>query len=119
MNGIWKKLRETKGAWTVLALSLCAAALLLLSFFPGNDGDMTAEESRLSGTLSAIAGAGETRISIYYAEESGGRSVPCGAVIVSEGAGDIAVRLNLLRAAQTLLRLPAGAVEVFEAEGSR
>lgn len=118
MNRIWKKLRETKGAALALALFLCAAAFLLLSVSPGESGDMTDEEARLSRTLSAIAGAGKTRIAVYYAAESGGRSVPCGAVIVSEGAGDIAVRLDLLRAAQTLLRLPAGAVEVFEAEGS-
>lgn len=103
----------------VLTLFLCAAGCLLLSAFPERNGSMTAEETRLSGTLSAIAGAGETRISIYYSVESGRQNVPCGAVIVSEGAGDVTVRLNLLRAAQTLLRLPAEAVEVFVAEGGK
>lgn len=115
MNRFWKWLRETKGILTVLALSLCAAVCLTLSAVPGESDGMTAEEARLSGTLSAIAGAGNTRISIHYSAENGNQGVPCGAVIVSEGAGDVAVRLNLLRAAQTLLQLPAGAVEVFEA----
>lgn len=113
---MWKKLRETKGAMLSLALALCAAACLLLSLFPGGDAGMTAEEARLSRTLSAISGAGKTRISVYYASENGQKGAPCGAVIVAAGAGDVEVRLNLLRAAQTLLRLPAGAVEVFEAE---
>ena len=119
MNRLWQKIRETKGMAAALALLLCAAVCLLLSVSPGGDAGMTAEETRLSRTLSAIAGAGHTRISIYYSADGGGKGAPCGAIIVAEGAGDIAVRLDLLRAAQTLLHLPAEAVEVFEAEAGK
>lgn len=122
MKELGQKIKESKGTVWVLALLVCAAFFLLLPGSSGGDSAMTAEEKRLSETLSAIAGAGRTRISIYYSVSGSGLSgetrVPCGAVIVSEGADDIAVKLNLLRAAQTLLQLPAGAVEVFDAEGS-
>ena len=112
------KLKALKGVPWMAALGACALALLLLPQ-PAPAGGMTEEEQRFSATLSRIAGAGETRISIYYAQEAsafGGNRSPQGAVIVSQGAGDIAVRLNLLRAAETLLGLPASAVVVFEME---
>ena len=39
-----------------------------------------------------------------------------GAVIVAEGAGDISVRSNLLKAAQAVLDVPASKIEVFSME---
>ena len=111
------KLKTAKNWPWLLALLCCAAALLL--FPPGGTGKagMTEEEQRVSATLSRIAGAGDVRVSIYYAQEASafGNSsrTPVGAVIVAQGAGDIAVRLNLLRAAETLLGLDANRVDVF------
>ena len=110
------------GLWLALVL-LCAAAAMLL---PGNRAaapGMTEEEQRFSATLSRIAGAGEVRISIAYAQAAssfgGGSRTPTGAVIVAEGAGSVSVRLNLLRAAEALLGLNAGEVEVFVMEGEK
>ena len=84
-------------------------------------GGMTAEEARISQTLSRIAGAGETRVAVYYAQEasafgSGGGRTPVGAVVVARGAEDIVTRLELRRAAETLLGLSPGQVEVFAME---
>ena len=114
----WLDRLKTMKNWPwLLALLCCAAALLL--FPPGGavKAGMTEEEQRVSATLSRIAGAGEVRVSIYYAQEAsafgGGNRSPVGAVIVAQGAGDIAVRLNLLRAAETLLGLDANQVDVF------
>ena len=114
----WLDRLKTMKNWPwLLALLCCAAALLL--FPPGGavKAGMTEEEQRGSATLSRIAGAGEVRVSIYYAQEAsafgGGNRSPVGAVIVAQGAGDIAVRLNLLRAAETLLGLDANRVDVF------
>ncbi len=114
----WLDRLKTMKNWPwLLALVCCAAALLL--FPPGGavKAGMTEEEQRVSATLSRIAGAGEVRVSIYYAQEAsafgGGNRSPVGAVIVAQGAGDIAVRLNLLRAAETLLGLDANRVDVF------
>jgi len=39
-----------------------------------------------------------------------------GVIVVAEGAADIAVRLNLQRAVQTVLSIPASSIEVFELE---
>ena len=114
----WLDRLKTMKNWPwLLALLCCAAALLL--FPPGGavKAGMTEEEQRVSATLSRIAGAGDVRVSIYYAQEAsafgGGNRSPVGAVIVAQGAGDIAVRLNLLRAAETLLGLDANRVDVF------
>ena len=114
----WLDRLKTMKNWPwLLALLCCAAALLLFPQGSGKPAGMTEEEQRVSATLSKIAGAGDVRVSIYYAQEAsafgGGSRTPVGAVIVAQGAGDIAVRLNLLRAAETLLGLDASRVDVF------
>ena len=110
-----------KGGVWLLLIAACALALLL----PGSSQrkvGMTEEEQRYSATLSRIAGAGEVRISIAYAQSASsfgsGNRQPTGAVIVAQGAGNVAVRLELLRAAEALLGLSAQEVEVFAMEGS-
>ena len=115
------RLRFPKGAAGILlALLCCGAAVLMMQFFPAGGSGMTAEEMRISQTLSRIAGAGETRGAIYYAQEAsafgGGARSPVGAVVVAQGAEDIGVRLQLQRAAETLLGLPASRVEIFVLE---
>ena len=97
---------------------ICALALLLYPSAGRQGAAMTEEEQRVSATLSRIAGAGEVRRSIYSAQTASafggsGQKTPVGAVIVARGAGDVAVRLNLLRAAETLLGLDANRVDVF------
>ena len=115
------KIKGTKGGLWIVLLMICTAALLL---FPGTEKRssiaMTEEEQRVSATLSRIAGAGEVRVSIYYAQEAAAfgssAKTPVGAVIVAQGANQVAVRLNLIRAAETLLGLSAQEVDVFQME---
>ena len=114
------KLRGIKGGPWLAVLLCCAAALLFLPSSGGQSAGMTEEEQRVSATLSRIAGAGETRVAIYYAQAAsafgtGSRS-PVGAVIVARGAGDVEVRLRLSQAAETLLGLTPSQVEVFPME---
>ena len=113
----WDELKTIKSAPWMLALICCAAALLLWPAGSAKPASMTEEEQRVSATLGQIAGAGDVRVSIYYAQEAsafgGGNRTPVGAVVVAQGAGDLAVRLNLLRAAETLLGLNANQVDVF------
>ena len=124
MKNWLEKIKNSRAGPWVLMAAVCAAAYLLFTAQPlaGNDVvSMTEEEQRLSATLSSIAGAGEIRVSIYYAQAAsafGGTvaRTPIGAVIVAQGAGDVAVRLNLMRAAETLLGLSANQVEVFPME---
>lgn len=112
----WKGLRREKQAAIVLLALLCALMLL-----PRQEG-MTQEEKRIAQMLSQIAGAGRVQVSIYYSEEAssfGGGRECVGAVAVCEGAGDIAVRLRLAQALETLLGLSAQAVMVVEMEGAK
>lgn len=115
-----EKIRKMKGSVWIAALLLCAVSAFLLSSYSPAAPDMTEEERRVSATLSKIAGAGQTRISIFYVSAAsafgGARQTPAGALIVSQGAGDAVVRLRLLRAAEALLGLESGAVEVFPME---
>ncbi len=79
----------------------------------------------MAEVLSAMAGAGRVEVALFYETEAvtafggGGKSRPTGAVVVAEGAGDMQVRLELIRAARTLLGLPEAAVDVFVMEDRR
>ena len=120
MKEWWNKIKGSKGSVWLLLLLLLGAALMLSPLAEDASLAMTEEEKRISATLSMIAGAGESRIAIYYAptENAFGsaQKTPRGAVIVSRGANDISVKLQLLRAAQTLLQLPASAIDIFPME---
>ncbi len=121
MKNWLETVKGMKGGVWLLLIAACALALLLPASSAGKTG-MTEEEQRYSATLSRIAGAGEVRISIAYAQSASsfgsGNRQPTGAVIVAQGAGSVAVRLELLRAAEALLGLNAQEVEVFAMEAS-
>ena len=115
-----ERIKDLKAApWVAVALA-CALAWALMSLPSRGNSGMTEEEQRVSATLARIAGAGETRVAIYYAKTAssfgGEKQTPVGAVIVARGAGNMAVRLQLQRAAETLLGLGPNAVEVFSME---
>lgn len=100
-----------KDGWIFAALLLCTALCLML----GMQGEAAStEESRISRVLSTIDGAGTVEVAVYYEE-----SVPCGAVVVAEGAGDVAVQLRLISAVTTLLGIDQSRVAVYEREGQR
>lgn len=103
-------------------LMLLAALLCALCFLP-SEGGMTQEERRISQTLSKVAGAGKVQVTVYYSQSSsafGSGDKSCvGALAVCEGAGDIAVRLNIVRALSTLLGLESGDVVVLEMEAEQ
>lgn len=116
-----------KGSYKVSLWIAVGAALLLalMMMHTGETGTATQEEQRIAEVLSAMAGAGKVEVALYYAQQeadafsvsSGG--VPTGALVVAEGAGDMAVRLDLIRAVRTLLSLPETAVDVFVMEGGK
>lgn len=76
--------------------------------------------------LSEISGAGRVEVAIQYearqeaqpvwsgAQTNSENGAPVSVIVVAQGAGDVAVRLRLARAVQTLLQLDAECVEVFE-----
>lgn len=102
-----------RDGWLLGALLATVALCLMLGASEGTGRNR--EETRLCRVLSAMEGAGSVDVAVYY----DGDAVPCGAVVVADGAGDAAVRIRLADAVTTLLGLDAGRVAVYEREGGR
>lgn len=100
-----------KDGWILAALVFCAALCLMLG---GQDGSVRPEEDRISRVLSSIAGAGQVDVAVYYED-----SLPCGAVVVADGADDAAVQIRLVSAVRTLLGIEQERIAVYEREGTR
>lgn len=101
-----------KDGWLVAALALVVALCLMLGASEGTRATQTADEARLCRVLSVMAGAGAVDVAIYY-----DGAVPCGAVVVADGAGNAAVRIQLAGAVTTLLGLDLNRVAIYEREG--
>lgn len=107
--------------WIVIIVALTLLALMLAQ--TGQGSTASQQEQRIAQVLSTMAGAGRVEVALYYAQQetdvfsSSAGSAPTGALVVAEGADDVQVRLNLIRAVRTLLGLPETAVDVFVMEG--
>ena len=106
--------------WIIAAVAAVLLALMMMQ--SGTGSTASQQELRIAEVLSTIAGAGRVEVALYYAQQDGNAFssasvVPTGALVVADGAEDMAVRLNLIRAVRTLLGLPEAAVDVFEMEG--
>ena len=109
----WKRWMSNRSLlWVIIAM----AALLALLFW-GGEGTSSVEsrvEKRMGEVLGSIAGAGRVEVALFYAgDDKQPAGMPTGAVVVAQGADDLAVRLELIRAVRTLLGLPEAAVDVF------
>ena len=69
-------------------------------------------EERLARVLSQIAGAGQVEVLVTEGEQG-----VVGVLVVADGAQELSVRTELMRAAMTALDVPADAVEVFARQG--
>lgn len=98
-----------KDGWIIAALLFCVALCLMLGT---STDDSSSEESRISRVLSAIEGAGTVEVAVYYED-----AVPCGAVVVADGAGNVAVQLQLRSAVTALLGINQNRVSIYEREG--
>jgi len=109
--------------WLFLAMGMLAAALL---FGSSETDSATQTEKRMAEVLSAIDGAGRVEVALFYTSgesdpfsASATAARPTGAVVVAQGAADMQVRLQLIRAVRTLLGLGENAVDVFVMEEGR
>lgn len=120
MGDVLSRLRAavTPQAAALLALALLLGALALA----GQRTSASPLEARLSRTLSGMEGAGRVEVTIRTREvkasagafgASQTESVPCGAVVVAQGAGDPLVEMELRQAVCALLGLPASSVSVM------
>ena len=114
-------LSRLRAALTPQAVVLLAAALLLFWLAANRQSGASPLEERLSRTLSCMEGAGRVEVTIRTREvkTSGGtlgasasEDVPCGAVVVAQGAREPLVEMELREAVCALLGLPASSVSV-------
>lgn len=114
MDG-FRRLRERfrKDFWLLPALAAAVIGCLLLGAAELTSPACTQEEVRLARVLSAMEGAGQVEVAVFYAQEAE-KSLPCGVVVVADGAQDVAVRLRIARAVETLLGVSASQVNVFQ-----
>ena len=101
----------------LLLMMACGAALILLSYRMTDVRDTTPQdaaytgsstEQRLSYLMSMIDGAGQVDVLVTQ-----GDAGVLGVLIVADGAQELTVRTELMRAAMTALDIPAECVEVF------
>ncbi len=122
MNGkeLMDRLKQDRKWITLGLLFLCGAVLIALSFLLGGESGKTESrgadvsyadtevEQRLSRVLSQISGAGQVDVLVLEKEDD-----ISGVLIVADGADQLPVRTELMRAAMTALDIPADSVEVF------
>lgn len=119
-------LSRLRAALTPQGLLLLAVFLLLICLAAyGQRGSTLPLEQRLQRTLCHVQGAGHVEVAIRTREASSGsrtgaafgsaatEAVPCGAVIVAQGADDPLVAMQLRQAVCSFLGLSASAVSVM------
>lgn len=119
-----KRIAGEKKLATLVLMLLCGLALIGLSFAFSQQEEQRADygrdvtyaaggvEERLSHVLSQIAGAGQVEVLVTEGEQG-----VVGVLVVADGAQELSVRTELMRAAMTALDVPADAVEVFARQG--
>lgn len=100
-----------KDGWLYAALIGCVGLCLLLS---GRGDEVNREEQRIGEVLSQVSGAGSVHVAVHWEN-----ALPCGAVVVAEGADDLAVRLRLEKAVTSLLGIEEDRIAVYPMEGGR
>jgi hypothetical protein len=132
-RALWDKIkgiRHLEWILPIILIGLAGSVLTQGSVSPAGDATQTALEKRLAHVLSAVEGAGRVEVIVHMtaqepAAQAGafgalpaqqGEPKPGGVIVVAEGADRLQVRLALARAVQTLLDLPASAVEVLPKE---
>ena len=77
------------------------------------DGKQSSTEQKTESQKPATVNGGNGTEPIVITEK---QPAVRGVIVVAEGAGNIAVKLSLQRAVQTVLDVPAASIEVFEME---
>ncbi len=130
--GAWKRLIERMKAdkkfeaavyIALLLIGLLVYLLLPESTAPQKRGETDTESSarsevsverQLEETLCHMRGVGDVKVMLSYAEN--GREEVYGVIVLARGAEDIMVRTRIESAVQTVLRVDAARINVFEME---
>ncbi len=125
MGNFWAALKGAKRMEWIILLAVAAVLVLFFANRSAPEGQQTALEARMEAVLSAVRGAGRVRVLVSAGEgdsqafsQQEPQSVR-GVVIVADGADDIRVALELSGAAQALLGVDAGKIQVLKMEGDK
>lgn len=125
MGNFWAALKGAKRMEWIILLAVAAVLVLFFANRGAPEGQQTALEARMEAVLSAVRGAGRVRVLVSAGEgdsqafaQQDPQSVR-GVVIVADGADDVRVALELSGAAQALLGVDAGKIQVLKMEGDK
>ena len=108
---LFQKLKSIKHIEIIIAVIF--AVIILLIYMSSVDTKSVSTsanlETRLENILSDIEGAGEVSVLINTTSED----VIDGVIIVSSGAENVTVKLNILKAVQTVLKIPTAQIEIL------
>lgn len=107
--------------WVGVLVALGVLFVLSSNTLGAGGGESSELERRLERVLGEIEGAGKVRVMVateqaqpaFLSQEGVSSPRATGAVIVAEGAADVRVKLELIRAVSALLGIPEQSVEVF------
>lgn len=120
MGGLLSKIKGARGVEWIAILAGLAIAVLLMARPAGDaGGGATDLEARLARVLSSIDGAGRVQVVINQEDviAAFGQSAQpriIGVLVVAEGADDLKVALELMRAVQALTGAERTAIEVMK-----
>lgn len=123
----WNRIKGARSIeWIALLIGVAMLVMLLAPTDTEQEasGASTELEKRMERVLSAIEGAGRVHVLVredeqveaVFQSEDGARGDGAGVLVVAEGAGNLRVRLELIRAVQALLNIDAARIEVLEME---
>lgn len=109
---LFQKLKNIKHIEIIIAVIF--AVIILLIYMSSletktSNSQATNLETRLERILSDIEGAGEVSVLINTSNKE---SID-GVIIVASGAENIGVRLNILKAVETVLKIPTAQIEIL------
>lgn len=107
---IFQKLKSIKHIEIIVAIAFAVIVLLIYSSSTETrtSSTQTDLETRLECVLSDIDGAGNVSVLI----NSNNDQID-GVIVVCSGADDIGVKLNILRAVETVLKIPTSQIEIL------
>lgn len=123
----WKNLlakcRTIKNFEIIAAIVIIAVVILIYSSVgnvrigtaankQSSESAISGERSELESVLSCIEGAGDVRV-LVHTETANGEEVVRGVIVVAEGADDVRVKMELVRAVRKALNVDANAIEIF------
>ena len=103
---------RSAGRLDLFLITAMICVLLVLYLNGGGGAGDASSEARMEKILSEIDGAG--RVSVMIAGEGGALR---GAVVAAEGADDMRVYLELLRAVRALTGLETNCIEIIKSSG--